>query len=430
MKFRSRRVGLLLLLIMGAVALMGASRPLNPLITRRPEPVGGVSSECAESIADTPLAPRVDITEVPLPTVEPREPVAPPSADLRARLRAAQDALERNDRATFGDAVASLRTLLDTYPRGGERQQAEELLRTYADISRLWDAQFESPFFGEDSPLYATLNAYPGWAEHVRRRVLVDDRERRFYPIAESREFLTATAAARLGGSRAPIPQRPIIEDDGRALPPVRPRSTTTPAQQPSRSTATSPAPQQSSRRATTAPAPQQSSRRATTSPAQTQPSRSTASASPQRSVERRSSPSTSSSTSSRSSASTPPASTERSAARTRTADAGPTTPPAASPVVATSATAAPPAPSSSDTATSGTATTDTATVVDPFATDTTTTTTDATATTGTPDTTIAEPSTTTAPAAEPARGRNLLIPIILILVGIGVLILLFRSSS
>ena len=106
-------------------------------------------------------------------------------------VAALHDALERNDRVAF-----------DTYlPRVRDTEGA----KIYTDIAALWDAQFTSPFFDESSEAYRIVSAYPGYAEAVRRNVLVDDAGRRFYPAAESRAFLTRIAASRSGV--APLPR-------------------------------------------------------------------------------------------------------------------------------------------------------------------------------------------------------------------------------
>lgn len=266
---------------------------------------------------------------------------ARPSSSLRVQLRDAQTAIEREDRRAFADALARVRTTLAEYPPGGEKTAAQNVLGVYEDVAVLWDAQFQSPFFAEDSAAYRAANGYPGWTEGVRRNILVDDRDRRFYPARESRQYLAGIAVTRL--QRLGVS---TVDDEPRtALPSVRPRrrpgkvETHTPEVTPKRS------------------------------------------------------PSPSSRTSTAKAVSRPPV-------------AAPATPPPP-PVmtqIPTETTAPPPPP------------VDTAPI-------------------SVPDTafTSSSPTETTAteaiPAAEPEK-RNLIIPIILILVGIGVLIVLFRTST
>ncbi|HEX6642402.1 MAG TPA: hypothetical protein VF215_14885 [Thermoanaerobaculia bacterium] len=173
---------------------------------------------------------RVEVAELSMPApVEPVEAPAPPSGALRAALQETQIALTRNDRPAFDAARERTKSLLANYPTGAERRAAEEVVRLHDAAARLWDAQYQSPFFGEDDPLYATVNAWPGYAEAVRRSVLTDDDERRFYPAAESRDFVTRLAGERLQRLGFTTPTR-VTRNEPRATPTPRattPRTTT-----------------------------------------------------------------------------------------------------------------------------------------------------------------------------------------------------------
>lgn len=176
----------------------GASWPLQPLVEVRISRVNAVPQGCDESLAPA-AAPRLEVKQIPAP--EPLlavAPAAPPSRSLRSELQAAHRALASNDRPAFDEHLRTGRSILGSYPPGGERTAAEEVLRVLEDASRVWDAQFQSPFFDERSDVYARLNRYPGYSDAVRRSMLTDDEDRRYYPAGESREFLTRIAADRL----------------------------------------------------------------------------------------------------------------------------------------------------------------------------------------------------------------------------------------
>lgn len=381
------RVRTAVLLAFASLTLIGASRPLNPLVPRVANERAVVSAECAEGAIPAPM-PRIEVAEIPVP----EQPVtAPPSAGLRTQLRDAQAALTRDDRRAFDTSLGLARETLANYPPGGERTAAQNIVRIYEDAAVLWDAQFVSPFFGEESAAYRAASGYNGWSEAIRRQVLVDDRDRRFYPARESRQFLASVAATRLErlGVRTPAVATPRVvpeeDDPGVALPSVRPR------RRPGK----------------------------VETHASTEPRRSTTPRSTKRTTR-----------------STPP----RQAPTPERAVTRPTPPPVTAP---------PPPPAPIDTAPVDTAPVDTAPVgTAPVvetdtglpatdtglpSTDTATTTIVKTTDTTPSDTVAATDTTATTATGEPAattKGRNLVIPLLLILVGIGVLIVLFRASS
>lgn len=190
----------------------GASWPLNPLVTRNPNPPAVTPVECEQGLAPAP-APRVNVAELPTRAeiMPAAVPAAPPSRTLRRTLEEAHTALVRNDRPAFDTALANARLILRDYPPGAERTHAEEALRAYDDAAFLWDTQFRSPFFDQNSEAYARASRYPGYAEAVRRGMFTDDADRRFYPAAESRTFLSRIAAGRLDrlGIRTTMPAPP-----------------------------------------------------------------------------------------------------------------------------------------------------------------------------------------------------------------------------
>lgn len=347
----------LVLLMLASLTQIGASRPLNPLVVRLADASRAASQECAEGVSDAPAAPRLEVAQIPMPAAT-TPPPAPPTGDLRDALRATHDALAHNDRATFDASLARVREIVRTYPAGGQRREAERLVQVWDDIARVWDAQFESPFFGSESVAYKAASAYPGYAAAIGDDVLIDDRGRKFYPAEESRKFLARIAEGRLGGrTTAARPRRTPSkvrsddeqEDPKKALPTVVARRSSTPT------------------------------RRATPPPARNSqpPSRET-----------------------------PPASA---------LDIPPAAPIVATQTVATNTIAT--STIATNTVATDTVPTDTVATAAPVAvaTDTTTTT-----------TATADPI----PASPQGPKRNLIVPLIVILVGVGMLILLFRTKS
>ena len=321
------------------LALMLAAA-LNPLVVRTPEPHGNVPADC--EVSGRPAVPRMQVADVedaaPLPSVRPASSGKFDATEL-------DRALANNDRAAFDAALARARET------GGPT-------RKYEDIARLWDAQFASPFFAQDSEAYRIASSYPGYEEAMRRHVFTDASGRKFYPAAESRAFVA-----------------------GRALPTRPPAASTT-------------------RRASASPAPS----RATTTTPRRAPSR------PRVAGTR---------TQSRKPAATresaPPSSSPDPSAPPKPAatDPAPAAPPSSTAVVDTSSTEAPPVAGSLSPETTTTSATST-------------TTTETTETAPAPITATA----TQAPATPASKGRPILLPAILILIGLGVLILLFRTKA
>lgn len=382
------RVRLLLLVAAVMLSWPGVSQSLNPLVTRTPQAAGPVPAYCNESL--TPARePRVEIADIPEPVIEPAEIPAPPSGSLRAALQNAQAALARNDRPEFDRALSSARALLATYPTGAERRTGEELVRIYGAAERLWDAQYQSPFFSEDSPEFAAVSGYAGYRDALRRSTITAEGQR-LYPAAESRDFLGRIAADRLRGiGIQQAPTRVTRADAPRRTPAAASSSTSGT----SRSTTAAP------RITSTSP------RRMPRQPRSSAPSR-----------PRLSSPATAQATAA-------PATTPAAAIST------PGTPnPPASPAAAAAPEPAAPMTGPGDEApipASPAAENPTEDV--PAAETTASTETAAPTATGAIETPPAPP----APAAStPSRTRSVVLPTILILIGLGVLIVLFRASK
>jgi hypothetical protein len=339
-----------------ALLFMGASWELNPLVTRLAKP-GPVPPGCDEALAPA-AAPRVNVAEIPeRETIVPvsMPPAAPPSRSLREELESAHRALVRNDRPAFDEHLRAARSVVATYPTGGEKSRAEEVLWALNDAAVLWDAQFASPFFDETSDAYTRASRYAGYADAMRRSVFTDRSQRRFYPAAESRDFVARVAAERLQrlgvrGAAAP-PPRVTRRSEERAVP--------SPPRVAARRHSSSPTTRKTRKPAALAKAPPSSS----PDPSDTPP---------------------------------PPA----------PAEPAPTAPPASAPSRTASADA-PASPVAED-------------VPVPMATDSATTT----------SAPVSPEPAPTSTAAIPAERRSVIIPALLILVGLGVLVVLFKASK
>ena len=339
---------------------------LNPLVPRTSEPHGIVPADC--EVSDRAPVTRVAVADpaeeeaMPLPPVR---PAATPAAKRAAgaEIKELQAALAKNDRAAFDAALE-------------RAKDAGAPTRVYEDIARVWNAQFESPFFAQDSEAYRVANGYPGYEAAVRRQVFTDARGRKFYPASETRAFLaqqvgvTAPAPSTRRASAGPSPSR----------------------RTPSSSTAIT------GRRSTTSGKTASKS----SSPKSSTPKSSSSSSKPRMAAATRES--------------APPRSSPDPSAPARTAATEPA--PVVPAPVEVSSTEAPPAAGTFEpavTESESTATTLTATPApEPV----------------TPDTVASsEPAPTTTTLATPSRGRSIVLPAILILIGLGVLVLLFRTA-
>jgi hypothetical protein len=361
---------------------------LNPLVVRSPEPHGNVPGDC--EVSDTPAMPRaaaadpaVEDPAVPLPPVR---PAARATAQTRAQydVRPLQSAIAANNRAQFDAELARAR-------------EAGAPTRVYEDVGRLWDAQFEAPFFAEGSEPHRIASQYPGYEAAVREQIFTDASGRKFYPASESKAFVARQTGVNL-------PARTTTQRSSTSTPTTT-RST---PQQPS-----NPATQQpTTTRTTTRQATRQPATRTTHQPPPPNP-RTPAPQKPSTPAARRD-----------------PAPSRRSPDPSVAQKPAATVPaPVVPPVENTSSTSAPPATGSLPDEPLATTTTS-----DPFATDTTATdtvTTDTmvtdTATTAPETATTTTTATTTDGTATP-RGRSIILPAILILIGLGVLILLFKA--
>ncbi len=387
---------------------VGASAQLNPTVKVLDKARAPVPPECAEGLITAP--PRV-IAQA-QPPAETRRAAAPPSLDLKTRLRAVQVAAEQNDRDVFKAALADARSAAASYPTGGERDAASDVIGVYSDLERLWDYAFTAPagaFFDSSTDFVSMMRRYPDYQKFISDSTL-NVGGQIVYPSRETRQFLTSEASRRLTrlGVRTPTritegpprvqpqPLPRVVQPQPKPKPTPAPRVATTkpktkhvttakkpshrkPATKMARATTTSPQPRRSQPRPTPPPAPVPAPIRKLTptptpKPAPTPQPKPTPQPPPP----------------------PPPAPVPK---------VTPTTAPAPTPAP-TPAPAPVPAPA--------------VTTPQPVPLPQPTTTTSATTTT-----------TTNPPAEQPSGGKmNLLLAIILIIVSIGVLIVLFRASD
>lgn len=216
------RVLLVGLLLACAPSLFGQSNRLNPTVRVLATPASPVPPECAEGLA--PAVPRpVEIVEAPAPAI----PAVPPRADLRTSLRRVQAAAESGDYESFKSALADARAMINNYPAGGEKQAANAALEVYSDLERLWDysqTNATGAFFTKDSEngaLFNALKRYPEFPRVVADSTMTIGGET-IYPAHETRVFLTEQAAKRLSGLGVRTPARAAQETPRRAAPQPR----------------------------------------------------------------------------------------------------------------------------------------------------------------------------------------------------------------
>ena len=424
-KLLEGRLPLAGLMVAVVATLVGATPPLNPLVIRADQQRTTVAEDCNVSLAAAPT-PRVDVREIPLQ--EPDTPPAPPpSASLREALQNVQQAVARNDRTAFDVALARARALISDYPTGGERRGAEEVIAMYGDVERLWNAQYRSPFFARESQEFAIANRYPGWEAAVRRSILTDATGTRFYPAGESRDFIAGIAAERLrrSGLSAATPQPRARESAStRSEVPAGPRSTSASTPPSRRSTPSSPTVRPSSQttsRQTPSRTTETSTKRSSTSAAKPAPAERQTS-SDARSGSRSAPAPSRATTSSPSTAAREPSAATRQPAITPSTAAAPSTPSSGNAGAMTGPGATTPLPTD-DPFETATDPISSALPTDPAAPDGSDATTAASELPAAADPSATDPAT-------PSRGRSIILPLILILIGLGVLVVLFRMSS
>ena len=200
----------LLLIIVAAIPVIAAAQ-LNPTVKVLPRPKSAVPAECDQGLAIQP-AQRLTPEERTSVRDTSRDMQAPPSASLRGEVQTAFEAAQRNSRDMFRDALVRAKSLLPSYPPGGERTAATNVVDVLDDIGKIWDYEFSSPtgaFFDTTSEPFRIASKYPGYESSIRRQIITDQNGNKFYPTHETRDFLVAEAAQRLSrltGKPAPAP--------------------------------------------------------------------------------------------------------------------------------------------------------------------------------------------------------------------------------
>jgi hypothetical protein len=193
-----------------AMTLQAIAAPHNPTVKVLPKPAAAVPCDPGTTAAP----PRLNPAEVPAPGLA---SMPPPRADLKSRLRDTQDAAVRSLRPEFQTALDSLRKMLPAYAAGGERDAATEVVKVYDDLDRLWTYEFEKNAGGffdaasEGGTLLRMLRAYPEYGRYIAAETLTVGGST-IYPSRESRRFLVNEAARRSAGlTGAPVPAETAI---------------------------------------------------------------------------------------------------------------------------------------------------------------------------------------------------------------------------
>ena len=222
-----------------ACALFGQSVPLNPTVKVLPNARTVVPADCFEGGARVPV-----IAEAAPPPLTAATAPAPPSADLRSRLRRVQSAAERDDRDEFKAALADARAAVGSYPTGGERDAANEVIQVYSDLEKIWDYAFASPsgaFFDAGSDGGSLINIvrrYPDYNRFIKDSTLTIGGQT-VYPTRETRRFLVAEATKRLTRLGVRMPTRVAERPPVVPIPTPVPKTTSKPqASKPSASVA------------------------------------------------------------------------------------------------------------------------------------------------------------------------------------------------
>ncbi len=419
------------LLVASAIA---ADAQLNPTVTVLPTPTAPVPANCDQSLAP-PAVPRIQVAEIPEPPKR-HANAAPPTASVKAQLKDVQNAADRGDRDGFRDALARVKATVAAYPAGGEKDAATQVIRVYDDLDRIWTYQMESrtgAFFDSTTVPAQIMRGYPGFDRAIADQTFVDARGTRFYPTSETRDFLVRETAQRLKNlgvsvvTRAPRPPRVLPR-----LATTRPKAEPQAAEKREAKETTSAAKPKPPLHRTTAQEHHAGTKIAEAHQKAPAPRKSS------HQIERRSAKAAQKTSEKpvRKSSVKPvekpaPKAVAEKAKPAPTSSNAPSSP---SPAASTTSSTTPAAPDETTSASaasapiaSAAATTSAASAISTTATETTSSTAPATT-----ETTASAATTDTTSTAAKGRtqGKGVILPIILIVVGIGVLIVLFRASS
>jgi hypothetical protein len=186
-----------------------ATAQLNPTVKVSSTPAGAAPENCAVGLASQER-PRVEVSQIPEPAKRVAN-LAPPSSSLRGLLHDAQSAAVRGDRAAFRSGLAHAKEMLATYPSGGERTSASDVVRVYDDLDRIWTYQLETStgaFFDGSTVPAEIMRGYPGYERAIADQLFIDASGHRFYPTAETRDYLIRQASERLNNLGVSVPMR------------------------------------------------------------------------------------------------------------------------------------------------------------------------------------------------------------------------------
>jgi len=424
--------------VVAAVAFPASAqtRELNPTVKVLARPQSPVPAECATDPNTVPAL------EAEAPAVEPVTAPAPPSNDLRASLRRLQVAAEGDDYAVFKSAFAEARRAAASHPPGGERNAANEALQVFGDIGRVWDYAMTSPtgsFFDATVQGGSLLNAmkrYPDYSRTIADQTITAG-GKTLYPTPETRRFLARESARRLtrlgvstpahvarGSQPEPLPRRIVTATPPEKKPVQVATKPSTPKTPTPKKTAFVSPPKKSEPKKTAS---------TKTVPKKTEPKPAV------KTTAKATSPKTKEVAIKATPVPKPKQAPPVKVAETSTMPLGPpivSTPQPKTPPPTTNTFPPSPAPTTTTVApppvqTATTAPATTTTAPPPPATSTT----DTTVSTSTTDTSVtAAPDTATTDTAVPPSKQNgnmnLILAVVLILVGIGVLVVLFRASD
>src|SRR5438270_4937294 len=388
--------------VAAAFSASAQTRELNPTVKVLARPQSPVPAECA---TDTNTVPALE-AEAP---AEPVTASAPPSNDLRASLRRLQVAAEGNDYATFKSALAETRRAVAAHPAGGARNAANDALQVFADIGHLGDYAMTAPtgaFFDSTTLGGSLLNAmkrYPDYGRAIADQTIASG-GRTLYPTSETRRFLARESARRLTRLGVSTPSR--VARGAQPEPAPRRIVAAPPAKKPVQIAAKSAVPKATAPKTT--PSKRSESQNTTSAPKKT-------AAKPAAIAK-----------------ATPPKTNEAAIKATPLPKPKPAAPP---PVKVAETSTMPPGPPIVSAPQSVPSTTTTAAPTQTAASTSTTDTTVSATNSATTDTSVtAAPDTaataTSVPSGKQNGNMNLILAVVLILVGIGVLVVLFRASD
>jgi hypothetical protein len=203
---------------------------LQPKVNVLTRPTSTPDPSCQQDVGQAP--PRLEVKPA-RPTEMPRaeKEALLPSRAIFESLQRVQEASETNDLRGFADALAQSRAAAASIAAGNQKKGVDEILRTYADVARVWDFSMTSrtgAFFDSESQggtLLMTLRSVPGFEEFILGKSFVDPAtNQRYYPSRETLDFLAAYSKQQLARLIAgqPLAERRISRQTASHAPQAR----------------------------------------------------------------------------------------------------------------------------------------------------------------------------------------------------------------